>query len=231
MLDVSRKELKYLLSLDEAYGLKQKLSSVMETDTHNGREGYCVRSLYFDTLFDSDFEDKVAGYDNRQKVRLRIYDTKDEKVKLELKEKAGTVQRKRSLLIDRADAKRMIGGDYSFLMERPEPMAHQLYTFLLTRNYKPKCIVEYDRVAYLRKENDTRVTFDMNLRATEADFDLFNEHLMLYPVVSPDETTLEVKYNGFLYTYIKNLINHANRMQISNSKYCRARQITKKRRR
>lgn len=231
MIDVSRKELKYLLSLSEVHYLKQKLAAVMEKDAHNGQEGYRVRSLYFDSLFDTDFEDKVAGYDKRQKVRLRVYDSKDETVKLELKEKVGTAQRKRSLLISRAEAERMIKGDYSFLMERPEPMAHQLYTFLLTRGYRPKCIVEYDRVAYLRRENDIRVTFDMNLRATEADFDLFNDHLMLYPVASPNEVTLEVKYNGFLYSYIKNLINHANRMQISNSKYCRARQISKRGRR
>lgn len=54
-------------------------------------------------------------------------------------------------------------------------IAHSIYTKMVTRCYRPKCIVEYDRLAYLRKYNDTRVTFDMNLRATEADFNLFNE--------------------------------------------------------
>lgn len=228
MIEVSRRELKYLLSLGEAYQLKQKLEKVMKTDVHGGRTGYKVRSLYFDSLFDSDYEDKVAGYDKRQKVRIRIYGAEDKVIKLEVKEKDGTAQRKRSLLIKRTEAERMIKGDYSFLMERPEEMAHRLYTFLITRTYRPKCVVEYDRVAYYREENDIRVTFDMGLRATEADFDIFNENLLLYPVAGPDEVTMEVKYNGFLYSYIKQIIKKANRMQVSNSKYCRARQITKR---
>lgn len=231
MLDVSRKELKYLISPQEVSSLKEKLAAVMQVDIHGGREGYRVRSLYFDSLFDSDFEDKVAGYDKRQKVRLRVYDPSDQKVKLELKKKTGSTQRKCSLIISRDEAKRMIKGDYTFLMERPETMAHQLYTFMLTKCYRPKCVVEYDRLAYFREENDIRVTFDGNLRATEADFDIFNEHLILYPVTPPGEVTMEVKYNGFLYSYIKKIINQANRMQISNSKYCRARQITKRGRR
>lgn len=227
MLDVSRKELKYLVSQQEVYRLKEKLRDVMRADSHGDSQGYRVRSLYFDSLFDSDFEDKVAGYDNRQKVRLRIYNEADQNVKLELKEKTGTAQRKRSLMINREDAKQMIAGDYTFLMERPEPLAHQLYTFLLTKCYRPKCIVEYDRLAFFREENDIRVTFDCNLRASEANFNIFDENLMLYPVTSPDEVTLEVKYNGFLYSYIKKVINQTNRVQISNSKYCRARKITK----
>ena len=231
MLDVSRKELKYLVSLQEVYHLKEKLGAVMQVDSHGDREGYRVRSLYFDSLFDSDFEDKVAGYDNRQKIRLRVYNPSDQWAKLELKEKTGSAQRKRSLTIHREEAERMIKGDYTFLMERPEAMAHQLYTYMLTKCYRPKCVVEYDRLAYFREENDVRVTFDSNLRATEADFNIWNEQLLLYPVTPPGEVTMEVKYNGFLYSYIKNIINQANRMQISNSKYCRARQISKRGRR
>lgn len=231
MIDVSRKELKYLLGRGEMPALCEKLSNVMFLDAHGGADGYCVRSLYFDTLFDSDFGDKVDGYDNRQKIRLRTYGGDTQNVKLELKEKEGTAQRKRSLLLSRQEAQRMIDGDYTVLMERQEPLSHYLYTFMLTRVYRPKCIVEYDRVALYRKENDIRVTFDMNLRATEADFDLFAEELPLYPVCSPWDVTLEVKYNGFLYTYIKQIISKTQQMQISNSKYCRARMISKRGRR
>ena len=228
MIDVSRNEVKYLLTCAEVPGLRQKLSKAMLVDSHGGENGYRVRSLYFDTLYDSDFEDKVDGYDNRQKIRLRIYGEDKETVKLEIKEKEGNSQRKRSILLTRAEAERMIKGDYNVLLEHTEPVAHWLYTFMLTRSYRPKCIVEYDRIAFFRKENDIRVTFDMNLRATEASVDLFDENLILYPVCSPQEVTLEVKYNGFLYTYIKQLLNKTERMRVSNSKYCRARMITKR---
>ena len=228
MIDVSRRELKYLISLERVTELKRHLSSVMQKDAYTNAEGYRVRSLYFDTPFDSDFEQKVDGYDKRQKIRLRVYDPKAETVKLELKEKDGTVQRKCSLLLSREEAERMIAGDYMFLMERKEPLAHWLYTFLMTKCYRPKCIVEYDRYAFCEKTNDIRVTFDMNLRATEASYDLFCENLVLYPVAAPSEVTMEVKYSGFLFTYIKNIISKTEKMQISNSKYCRARNITKR---
>lgn len=231
MLDVSRRELKYLISKQDMYRLKPRLSAILTVDAHSGQEGYRVRSLYFDTLFDSDFEDKVDGYDNRRKVRLRVYDTKDTIVKLELKEKSGSAQRKRSLFLTREEAERMARGDYLFLMERQEPLAQQLYPFLETKCYRPKCIVEYDRVAYCRSENDIRVTFDQNLRATESNFDLFDDGLILYPVAHPNEVTLEVKYRGFLYSHVKKLLNQADRMQVSNSKYCLARTISKRGRR
>ena len=52
MLDVSRRELKYLISKQEMYRLKPQLSAILAEDMHSGQEGYRVRSLYFDTLFD-----------------------------------------------------------------------------------------------------------------------------------------------------------------------------------
>lgn len=231
MLDVSRKELKYLLTVREAYDIKERLGTVMETDIHGRRGEYHVRSLYFDTLMDADYEDKVNGYEKRQKIRLRVYHPWDETVKLELKEKKGGTQRKRSIVISRQDAQSMLRGDYTCLMKRQEELAHQLYVFMVTRCYQPKCIVAYDRMAYFRRENDMRVTFDYKLGASEANLDIFDANLMLYPAAPANEVTMEVKYNGFLHSYVKNIISQSNRMQISNSKYCRARMISKRGRR
>lgn len=229
MLDVSRRELKYLVSLGNTSSLKRKLSGIMCEDDHNGERGYLVRSLYFDSIYDRDFEDKVDGYDNRQKVRLRVYNFDSQTAKLELKEKSGIAQRKRSLLIKRDEAECMIRGDYEFLLEREEEIANKLYTFMVTRCYRPKCIVEYDRIAFCEPVNDMRITFDMNLRATEAGLQgLFDQNLILYPVCDKSEVTMEVKYNGFLYTHIKNMISLSDKMPVSNSKYVRARMISKK---
>lgn len=229
MLDVSRRELKYLISLADTALIKKKLSVLMGADEHNGADGYFVRSLYFDSLYDSDFEDKVDGYDNRQKVRLRVYDLDAQTAKLELKEKSGVAQRKRSLLINRNEAEQMTRGDYGFLLEREETLAHKLYTFMLTRCYRPKCIVEYDRLAFCEPVNDIRITFDKNLRATESGLSgFFDKNIILYPVCDKSEITMEVKYNGFLYTHIKNIISQSDKMQVSNSKYVRARTVTKK---
>lgn len=228
MLDVQRRELKYLVNSIEMMRIKRYLEQVMESDSHNGPEGYRVRSLYFDTMSDSDFEEKVDGYDKRQKIRIRVYDTKTQIIKLELKVKQMDMQRKYSLLLSNDEAQRMIHEDYSFLLERSEPIAHALYTKMVTCCYRPKCIVEYDRLAYTRSTNDTRVTFDQNLRATESNFNLLEEDIMFYPICKPGEITMEVKYNGFLFSYIKQAVSRVDKLQVSNSKYCRARMISKK---
>jgi len=228
MLDVSRRELKYIIPDSSVTALAGQLSVFMRQDAHNGREGYLVRSLYFDTLNDRDFEDKVDGYDNRQKIRLRIYDTEAAEAKLELKEKMGSAQRKRSLTVSRREAEQMMQGNYGFLMGRSEPLAAYLYTFMTTRCYRPKCIVEYDRLAFCLDSNETRVTFDRKLRATEADLSLFRRDLPLYPVADCCQATMEVKYDRFLYTYVKNIVSAVGQTQVSNSKYCRARTISKR---
>ncbi|MBO5209923.1 MAG: polyphosphate polymerase domain-containing protein [Lachnospiraceae bacterium] len=168
MIDVCRRELKYLVSLRDIASLKKRLSVVMEKDSHNGADGYLVRSLYFDSLYDTDFEEKVDGYDNRKKIRLRVYDFDSQTAKLELKEKEGSSQRKRSLLLNREEAEHLIKGEYEFLLSREEEIAHWLYTYMTMKCYRPKCIVEYDRFAYCEVVNDIRVTFDANLRATES---------------------------------------------------------------
>ena len=72
MLDVTRTEVKYDIGLAEMADMKRRLGIFMEPDSHNGDRGYLVRSLYFDTLHDTDFEEKVEGYDGRQKIRLRV---------------------------------------------------------------------------------------------------------------------------------------------------------------
>lgn len=232
MLDVSRRELKYLVSLPDMSTLKSKLSVLMQADSHNGENGYMVRSLYFDSLYDGDFEDKLAGYDNRQKVRLRVYDLDSGMAKLELKEKSGVFQRKRSLTLNREEAECMMRGDYGFLLTHEENIARWLYTFMVTKCYQPKCIVEYDRMAFCEPVNDIRITFDMNLRATESGLQgLFDRTLMLYPVCDRSEITMEVKYSGFLYTHIKSVISQTDKAAVSNSKYVRARMISKKGRR
>ena len=110
-------------------------------------------------------------------------------------------------------------------MERKEPFAHGLYTMLETRGYLPKCIVEYDRMAFMEEFNDIRITFDMKLRALEEPGDFFAESLELFPVTQPSETTMEVKYNGFLFSYIQKIVNLADRPRISSSKYVRARNL------
>lgn len=219
LLTVSRFEKKYLISKIEAAKINNLFSAVLKADSHNEGDGYMVRSLYFDSFDDSDFYDKENGYNYRKKIRLRIYSCDSQTAKLEKKEKWGTNQWKRSLNISKLDAEKLISGDFSPLLNYNSEFAFELYEIMSIGIYRPRCIVEYDRTAYIVEENEIRLTLDSNIRATESCYDLFSKNLNLTPVCDPENVTLEVKYNGFLLSYVTELLSNCNRRPTSNSKY------------
>lgn len=195
----------------------------MAQDPHNGVNGYTIRSLYFDTPYDTDFFEKQAGVELRRKIRLRCYDPKQDFAMLEMKQKQGARQLKRSLRVSREDAVTLAGGDYSPLLKYAEPFAAEIYGMMQSRGYIPRTIVEYNRKAFIAKENRIRVTFDNHIVATESCFDLFSERLNMNPVLDPYNVVLEVKFNGFLLNYIQSMINCIDKSELSVSKYVLAR--------
>ena len=221
--EVYRCEKKYFMTMPEIYRLSGKLEQVMLKDEHNGSEGYIIRSLYFDTPFEGDYEAKIDGIELRRKIRLRIYDPSADYAMLEMKQKEGGYQKKRSLKVSRNDAEAMISGRFDCLLRYEDAFAAECFGVMNMYCYRPKTIVEYKRKAFIAKENKIRITFDSGIRATEADMSLFDPSLNMYPVLDPYNGVLEVKYNGFLLSYIKKLVNGANRSELSVSKYCLAR--------
>ena len=221
---VTREEKKFLISLEEFRNKSHFLDSLMIQDEHNGIDGYVIRSLYFDTPYDDDFFEKLEGVETRRKIRLRNYDPKLDFAMLEMKQKQGASQKKRSLRMSRDDAKRLIDGNYSVLLNYDEEFAHECYGLMQYKCYRPKTIVQYNRKAYIAKENKIRVTFDNNIVATESNFDIFSENLAMYPVLDKFNVVLEVKFNGFLLDYIRSFINSINKSELSVSKYALGRQ-------
>lgn len=223
MNEVLRQEKKYFITLPDFLEMSSALERIMIQDEHNGALGYHIRSLYFDTPYEKDYQEKLDGLELRRKIRLRIYDPSSTFAMLEMKQKQGELQKKRSLRMSRADAEHLIAGDYSVLKMYQEPFAAECYGLMNLQCYRPKTVVEYQRKAFIAKENKIRVTFDSHIVATETCFDLFSGNLAMYPVLDPFNTVLEVKYNGFLLSYIKELVNRVDRSQLSVSKYCLAR--------
>ena len=147
---------------------------------------------------------------------------------LEMKQKEGSYQKKRSLRVSREDAIELTKGRYHSLLKYPDPFAAECYGLMHMQCYRPKTIVEYKRKAYIAKENKIRITFDHQIEATETHMDLFAPDMNMYPVLDKFNGVLEVNYNGFLLSYIKELVNEANRSELSVSKYCLARSATMK---
>ena len=221
---VTREEKKFLISIEEFRTKSHYLDSLLMQDAHNGIDGYVIRSLYFDSIYDDDFFEKLDGVELRRKIRLRIYDPKHDFAMLEMKQKQGASQMKRSLRMTKEDAQALIAGRYEVLLNYEEDFARECYGLMHYKCYRPKTIVQYNRKAYIAKENKIRITFDNNIIATESSFDLFSENLLMNPVLDKFNVVLEVKFNGFLLDYIRQFINSINKSELSVSKYALARQ-------
>ena len=227
MNEVLRQEKKYAINAADGAALRQRLGPVMLGDAHNGAQGYVIRSLYFDTPDDQDFQDKVDGLELRRKLRLRTYSPQSDFAMLEMKQKQGPYQRKRSLRLAREDAQRLCRGDYRPLQKMADPFAAECYGLMHCRCYRPRAVVEYRRQAYIARENHIRITLDSRITATESRFDVFSGRLPMYAVMDPFHMVLEVKYNGFLLSYIKDLLDLVGRPELSVSKYCLARSVSR----
>lgn len=224
MRDVLREEKKFLLNQAEALYLRNHLATAVHADAHNGADGYLVRSLYFDSLDNRDFQEKDEGVELRRKLRLRVYRPDADFALFEMKQKQGPYQRKRSLRLSREEAQALIAGDQTVLLREGSPFGRECYAIMQTWAYRPKTVVEYDRFAFVSPHNSIRITFDSAIRANECSFNVFDPHLDLSSVLHPCAVVLEVKYNGFLLSYIKDMLLPVQHSETSVSKYCMARQ-------
>lgn len=228
MNEVFRQEKKFLISIEEFYKFKCFFSKVMNEDKHSKEhEYYQVRSLYFDSIDDRDYQEKLDGVAIRRKIRLRNYGADSEFALLEMKQKQGEFQKKRSLKLTKEDSLELIKGNYSILLKYNEAFAKECYAVMTMNCYRPATVITYHRKAFIAKENKIRVTFDYNIVTSESEFNIFSKELNEYSIFDPYMVILEVKYNGFLLSYIKDLINQCEKSEISISKYCLGRTISK----
>lgn len=227
MNEVFRQEKKFLISVDQFYKYSHKFSQILKLDSHSQGEGYMIRSLYFDSLDDRDYQEKEDGIELRRKIRLRNYGPHKNYAVLEMKQKEGAMQKKRSLRLNREDAKKMTLGDYSVLLKYDNPFAAECFAVMNMFCYRPKTIVTYKRKAFVADENNIRITFDHSIKGTESSFDIFSQDLLENSILDQYLVVLEVKYNGFLLSYIKDVLQECDKSETSVSKYCLGRTISK----
>lgn len=224
---VFRQEKKFLLSYEEFKKCDNLFYKILTLDEHsNQNDGYIIRSLYFDSINDRDFYDKESGIEIRRKIRLRVYDISEDFAVLEMKQKNGENQLKRSVKISKEDAISLISGKYSVLLKYDDFSA-ECFGVMNMYGYKPKAVVEYRRKAYVAKENNIRITFDYNIKSSESNFNIFDDKLCLNDAFAKDKVVLEVKYNNFLLSYIKDLLEKVQKSELSVSKYCLSRTASK----
>ena len=220
VIQVSRQEIKYPISILEFKKLEHKLAAFLPKDPYMGSCGYYkVRSLYFDTPFENDRMAVLGGDQKRHKIRLRIYSPQDQTAKLELKAKEGRIQKKISVIVSREEAYQITAGDYSCLERMDSPEAAHLRLALIRGQYRPRVMVEYNRTAYSLPAQETRVTFDYNAAASRTNLDLFGTDICWTPLRAASVGVLEVKFNGFLFNYVEELLKDVEKLPSANGKY------------
>lgn len=214
----ARHELKYIVSDGGALLLEKRLPLVLKTDRHAGADGrYTVRSLYFDDTELTALTDKLAGVDRRAKYRLRRYMGDPGYIAFEKKEKRGDLCFKSTARVSRECAEDMISG-------RPvdigEPLLAEFEALRRASLLAPAVIVDYERAAFVTEASHTRVTLDLNVRASFSGDDFFSDRTLMLPVMEPGEQILEVKFDDFLPAQAEAVLQDAPRSRMAVSKYC-----------
>lgn len=216
-IKVLRHEIKFAINETTMYNIRDKLKDVLQVDRNI--DGYDVRSLYFDSLNDIDYQEKQEGALSRKKIRLRIYGANSAIIKLEMKMKYDTHQLKESLLINKETAQELLDGNYEVLLNYKDEIAKKIYLVMRENCYMPKTIIEYKRIAFL-SQNDTRVTMDYDIKTARYYPGMFFEKNINYlDITYPNEIVLEVKYNQFIEPYINSILGNYITNKQSFSKY------------
>ncbi len=225
MRNVFRKEIKYKIHESQFIAIRKKLGVFMKLDPHGkGPWGeYHIRSLYFDSAGDRDLNDNLDGVMEKRKIRIRVYSSDSPSALLEYKCKSGSDSRKMSIFITKEEAINMENRHYECLLKHDEELATFLYNKITQNIYRPRIIIDYDRVAYLYPVSDVRITYDFNQKGSFSNRGLYDQHLGMQPLMPEGFGVLEVKYNDFLPSPLQRVVSEIDQLPEATSKYSNAR--------
>lgn len=218
-----RHELKFIINKNMAEILKQRLSLIMNIDD-NGKNGYFIRSLYFDTPSSDAYYEKLNGVLYRKKYRIRLYNKDDKFIRLERKLKHNNLTSKDQTIISKDLCEDIISNKVHII----ETNDNLLKEFLVDMNIKvlrPSVIVDYYRLAFTYPVSDVRVTFDYNISSGKYNYDIFDYSENTYKVIDDNIIVLEVKYNEILPEIIALILDTAPTFRSAYSKFAECRSI------
>jgi len=217
-----RHEWKHEISSSDRIAIRQRLRAVAEPDPHavNGR--YFIRSLYFDTLSDTALREKIDGASRREKFRIRYYNKDTSLIHLEKKSKCNGLGRKESVMLTKEQAQALAEGRTEWMMASGEPLLQELYCKMKTKGLRAKTIVDYVREPYVFRPGNVRVTLDYDIRTGLAGTDFLNPDCVTIPA-GDGTVILEVKWDSFLPSVIRDAVQLKGRHTAAFSKYAACR--------
>lgn len=217
-----RHEWKHEVSAFDVLCLRQRLSAVMAPDPHARGGRYFVRSLYFDDLRDTALREKLDGVSRREKFRLRCYNGDDSYLVLEKKSKVGGLCAKEQTRLTRPRAQALLACDLEALAADPAPLVQELRWKMQTQGLRPMTIVDYTREPFVFAPGNVRVTLDYDIRTGLKSTDFFDFRCPTIPA-GDAPAILEVKWDEYLPTVIRDLVQVPSTRSSAFSKYAACR--------
>jgi SPX domain protein involved in polyphosphate accumulation len=222
-----RHELKYPVSAGDIILLENRAKALMPLDPHAENGSYSIRSLYFDDYRNTCYYENENGTDPREKFRIRIYNASSERITLECKRKERGKTHKSSCPLTLAEAESLVRGIPIGNIEEQHPLLRKLTLLMLTRATRPVVIVEYDRIPYVYRDGNVRVTFDTNVSASADVGRFFDEYIPKRPVMEAGMSLMEVKYDEYMPDFIYESLGLGKLRQSAFSKFYLGRRFTK----
>lgn len=220
--------MKYQVTDGELRLIRARLAHLIPLDAHAGEKGkYTIRSLYFDDYDDTCLMENINGTDPREKFRIRIYNHDTRRIQLECKRKERGKTLKTACPLTEEQARLLVAGKMLPLTADQPPLLRKLLLQMRTRGLKPVVIVEYDRIPYVCKNGNVRVTLDTNIGSSRSVADFFAERISKRPVLPAGQQLLEVKYDAYLPDVIYRSLQLPNLRQTAFSKYAICRKYTR----
>ena len=219
-----RHELKYVISQAQIPLLKARIERIMTLDPHVLGQGYYnIRSLYFDDFLNSCYYDIENGTDPREKFRIRIYNHSSDRISLECKRKERGKTLKTAC---RLTKEQFASLSQTIPAEGNDPLYNKLLLYMRTRLLRPVVIVEYERIPYIYRNGNVRVTFDMNVSSSSPVGGFFEADIPKRPIMPVGAHLLEVKFDEFLPDFIYRTLDLGSLDQTAYSKYYLCRKFT-----
>lgn len=224
----ARKEIKFLLDMEQYHGLMEVIGEYMNPDKYcvGGKE-YGIYNIYYDTPDDFLIRESLAKPYYKEKIRLRSYYSPaepDSLVFLEIKKKIGGIVTKRRVSMTLAESE-----EYFLTRKKPHSdkyIINQVFTeldaFLDHYPVVPKQYISYQREAFFGKDNnDFRLTFDRKLTERRYDLSLDCRSYGNY-LVEQDQRLMEVKVSDSMPEWLVRKLSELKIYKTSFSKYGRA---------
>lgn len=199
----------------------------MELDPHTPKCGkYIIHSLYFDDYKDTSVYTTDSGLSKRYKWRIRYYDNDLNYIVLEKKEKLESRCHKESCKISIDEYNAIVNGNITdILYDTSKELIRELACDIMMFDYKPKVIIDYERIAYVEEITNVRITFDMKISASYELDSFLSGNYQSYYLLPSSINVLEVKFDDILPSYIRKIVESYNFKQTSFSKYYYGRKI------